>query len=82
MGRTFKDNVAFLVMVLSTFAGALVYGEMRLESIEKQARSDIERQNDGIENKLHNETQQRREDIREVNQKLDRILALLTRLPR
>lgn len=71
------DNVRFLVAVLTAFAGVVVYGEMRLAQIETQARADLRIQVEGLENKLGTETQQRREDIREVNNKLDRIIFMI-----
>lgn len=73
------ERVGFLILVFSTFSGIILYGEGRLEMVEASARADLSTNVDKIEHQIRIETQQRREDIREVNQKLDRIIDMLTR---
>lgn len=77
--KSFKENMSFLLTVLTAFAGVVVYAEMRLEAVEKGARSDLRAEIAVVDEKLQIENQQRREDIREVNQKLDRIIYILNR---
>lgn len=75
----FRENTILLLTILSAFASVLVYGEKRLEMIEASARADLKETTINLENKITKSNDDRRDDIKEINRKLDSILQLLVK---
>ena len=82
MNKVFKENLTFVLMVLSSFVGFIIYAEKRLEQIETNARTELKEQTNKLQDDLKAETNARREDIREMNQKLDKLIFMVSRISR
>lgn len=70
-----RKDVALVVVILTTVGGVLRYGEKRLDSVEAKAQQFSLIQTD-------TERQQRQEDIRMINGKLDLITKILLEIKR
>ncbi len=75
-----KKDVALVVTIMTVFGGVLRYGEKRLDSVEAQAKQFTLISAESTNQAVKVERDQRQEDNRLLNGKLDTITRILIQM--